>query len=87
MEKSTPNLDIKVHGFYAYVKGLEKGLGLVVFDKTDKMISGVKLCVGKTESFQMTKSEFENLIAYGMIEFVESLPKHVWKDLQKSYTK
>lgn len=78
--------DIKIHGFYAYIKGLEKGLGLVVFSIGDT-VDGVKLGIGKTEKFTMKRDEFDALLAYDAIEFVEVLPKFVWKDLRKTYNK
>lgn len=78
--------EIKKYGFYAYIKGLEKGLGLVVFD-IGKNITGVKLCVGKSEHFSIPKESFETLLAYNTLEFVEIVPKFVWKEMKRSLAK
>lgn len=78
--------EIKKYGFYAYVKGLEKGLGIVVLD-IGKNITGAKLHVGKTESFSIPKESFETLLAYNTLEFVEIVPKFVWKEMKRSLAK
>jgi len=77
---------IEKYGFYAYIKGLEKGLGLVVLG-IDTDVSGVKLHIGKIERFSMKKTEFERLLNYDIIEFVDIVPKFVWKEYKKTYDK
>lgn len=79
-------IDIQKHQLYAYTKELEHGIGLVVFD-IDKNISGVKIAMGKTERFSMSRESFESLIIYNKLELVETLPKNIWKDLKKNYNK
>ena len=79
-------LEIRKYGFYAYIKGLDKqGLGVMVFDVDDQEVKGVTLKVGQTLKMSMTRAAFENLLAYEILEFVELLPKTVWKDFKKVY--
>lgn len=90
MEQSRENLQkkIKKYGFYAYNKDLnENGLGLIIFEEDDKNIKGVRLRVGNSEKFEMTRLFFENLLVYEAIEYIELLPKTVWKEFYKIYKK
>lgn len=79
------DLTIKRYGFYAYTKGLEHGLGLLVFDSSEEEVKGMKFHVGKVEKFSIPKQTFENLISYEFLEFIELLPKRVWKEYKKIY--
>jgi hypothetical protein len=90
MEQSRENLQkkIKKYGFYAFTKDLnENGIGLIIFEEDEKNIKGVRLRVGNSEKFEMTRTIFENLLVYEGIEYVELLPKTVWKEFYKIYKK
>jgi hypothetical protein len=76
---------VKKYAFYAYLKGLEKGLGLIIFEENEQKVNGVKIGIGKTEKFSFDRKTFESLLAYEYIEYVESLPKNVWKEFKKIY--
>lgn len=86
-ESNEKQITIKKHGFYAYLKGLEKGLGIIVFQENQETVEGVKLGVGKTEKVIFKRNVFENLLAYDYLEFVELLPKKIWKEFKKVYEK
>lgn len=81
------NILIQKYGFYAYLRGLEKGLGIIVLDVNETEIKGIKIGVGKSEKISLKKNIFESLISYDYIEFVELLPKKVWKEFLKIYEK
>lgn len=86
MQRSTEKTTtVKKYAFYAYLKGLEKGLGLIVFDENNQKVSGVKIGIGKSEKFSFDRKTFEDLLAYEYIEYVELLPKSVWKEFKKIY--
>jgi hypothetical protein len=90
MEQSRENLQkkIKKYGFYAFNKDLnENGIGLIIFEEDEKNIKGIRLRVGNSEKFEMTRTIFENLLVYEGIEYVELLPKTVWKEFYKIYKK
>lgn len=90
MEQSSEKLkkQIKKYGFYVYTKNLsENGLGIIIFEENDKIVSGLKLIVDGNEKFEMTRQSFESLIIYDIINFIELLPKTVWKSFYKIYKK
>lgn len=90
MEQSRENLQIKIkkYGFYAFSKDFAKnGMGLIIFEMNDKDIKGIRLKIGNPEKFEMNRTLFENLLVYENIEYVETLPKTVWKDFYKIYKK
>ena len=86
-ESKEKKIIIKKHGFYAYLKGLEKGLGIIIFKEDDSVVEGVKIGIGKTEKVCFKKETFENLLSYDYLQFVEILPKKVWKEFKKIYEK
>lgn len=86
-ESNKKQITVKKYGFYAYLKGLEKGLGIIVFQENKETVEGVKLGVGKTEKVFFKRDVFENLLAYDYLEFVELLPKKIWKEFKKVYEK
>lgn len=86
-ESNKKQITVKKYGFYAYLKGLEKGLGIIVFQENKETVEGVKLGVGKTEKVIFKRDVFENLLAYDYLEFVELLPKKIWKEFKKVYEK
>lgn len=88
MEESTEKIKkkIKKYGYYAFTKNLtENGLGLIVFDYTDENVSGIILRVGKSDYFNYKMLKFETMLVYNIIEYVELLPKTVWKEFYKTY--
>jgi hypothetical protein len=90
MEQSNEKLknQIKKYGFYVYTKNLaEYGLGLIIFEENNEIVSGIKLIVGGNEKFEMTRQSFESLIIYDVVNFIELLPKTVWKSFYKIYKK
>lgn len=90
MEQSRENLDkkIKKYGFYAFSKDFtQNGMGLIIFEMDDKTIKGIRLKIGNPEKFEMNRILFENLLVYENIEYVELLPKSVWKEFYKVYKK
>lgn len=90
MEQSRENLDkkIKKYGFYAFDKDFaQNGMGLIIFEMDDKNIKGIRLKIGNPEKFEMNRILFENLLVYENIEYVELLPKSVWKEFYKVYKK
>ncbi len=86
-ESNKKQTTIKKYGFYAYLKGLEKGLGIIIFEENNDTIEGVKLGIGKTEKVSFKRETFESLLIYDYLEFVELLPKKVWKEFKKIYEK
>jgi hypothetical protein len=86
-EKTKNEIHIVNHGFYAYTKNLTSGLGLLILDKTVKIISGIKINHNKLEKFSMTYKNFEALLAYNIIQYVETVPKDVWKEMEIVYDK
>lgn len=90
MEQSREELQkkIKKYGFYAFNKNLaENGVGLIIFEETEKSIKGIRMRVGNSEKFEMTRLAFENYLVYEIITYVELLPKTVWKEFYKIYKK
>jgi hypothetical protein len=90
MEQSRENLQkkIKKYGFYAFNKDLnENGIGLIIFEEDEKTIKGIRLKVGNSEKFEMSRTTFESLLIYNGIEYIELLPKTVWKEFYKNYKK
>ncbi len=90
MEQSRENLEkkIKKYGFYAFGKDFaQNGMGLIIFELDDKTIKGIRLKIGNPEKFEMNRILFENLLVYETIEYVELLPKTVWKEFYKIYKK
>lgn len=87
MEQSREELQkkIKKYGFYAFNKNLsENGVGLIIFEEDDKNVKGIRMKVGNSEKFEMTRTGFENYLVYDVISFVELLPKTVWKEFYKN---
>ena len=75
------------YGFYVYTQGLEKGLGIVIFDITDTDIDCVKYNVGYTERVSLNKSDLQVLLQKGILQFIQIVPKFVRKDLAKAFYK
>lgn len=73
-------------GLYAITQKLEKGVALIVFD-VGEQISGVKLGVGKSEKFSLKRTDFENMVSHGLLEYIQLLPKTVWKQYKAVYNK
>ena len=90
MEQSREELNkkIKKYGFYAFNKNFtENGMGLIIFDEDDKSIKGVRMRLGHSEKFELSRLDFENYLVYELITFIELLPKTVWKEYYKIYKK
>lgn len=87
IESTKKDIIIKKYGFYAYLKGLEKGVGFILFNEDDDVVEGVKLSIGKAEKAVFKRKVFEDLLAYDYLEYVELLPKSVWKEFKKIYEK
>ena len=90
MEQSREELNkkIKKYGFYAFNKNFaENGMGLIIFEEDDKTVKGVRMKIGNSEKFEMSRLGFENYLVYEFITFVELLPKTVWKEYYQIYKK
>jgi len=81
-------MEIKKYGFYAFTKNIsENGVGIIVFDSDSAEVSGVKLQIGKTDKIKIPRKKFESLLAYNILEFIQLLPKNIWKEYKKVYNK
>jgi hypothetical protein len=89
MEQSTKKqtiAEIKKFGFYAYTKDLEKnGLGVIIFDISATEVLGIKMKVGAIEKYSAKKEAFNLALTFGILEFVQILPKMAWKPYKKIY--
>lgn len=79
--------EVRKYGFYACLKDLEKCLGLLVFHVDESIVEGVKFAPASVSKFSVKKTYFETLLVYGLIEFVEILPKKAWKEYKSVYNK
>lgn len=80
-------LHIEIRGYYVYTKNLKDGLGLLIMEIDEKYIGGLKLMIGGAEKFYVKKEEFETLLAYNIIEYTETVPKDVYKEMSMLYTR
>jgi len=79
--------EVKKYGFYACLKDLDKCLGLLVFHIDSDVVEGVKFAPSSVSKFSVTKTYFETLLIYDLIEFVEILPRTAWKEYKAVYNK
>jgi hypothetical protein len=84
-EKTKNVIHIIPYGYYAYTSKLNQGLGLLIIEKHEKTVSGLKLNIGKIQKFDMSILSFETLLAYNTIEFVEKVPKEVGNEMREMY--
>lgn len=78
-------MQIRKYGIYAFVKDLEKNVAFIVFEETNDTVEGVVLKIGKTEKKSYKKENFKAFLSYKLLEFIEVLPKKVWKEYYKIF--
>lgn len=78
-------LHIEEQGYYVYTKNLKEGLSLLIIEIDEKYIGGLKMLISGVEKFHMKKSYFETLLAYNILEYVEIVPKDVYKEMVTLY--
>ena len=64
---------------------MKNGIGYVILDTTDNIISGIYHKVDSVSTFSMPLSDMLFMINANMIEFVEILPSYIIKDYKKQY--
>ena len=84
-EKTENVIHIIPYGYYVYTSKLNQGLGLLIIEKHEKTVSGLKLSIGKIQKFNMSILSFETLLAYNTIQFIEKVPKEVGKEMKQMY--
>ena len=86
MNKSTKNIEIHKQTIYAYTKDLEKnGVAFVVVDLDEENVYGLRMMIGNPVRTSLPKITFENLLAYGLLERIEFIPKKEFKEFKKIY--
>lgn len=83
--KNANVLHIETGAYYVYTKNLKEGLGLLIMEIDKKYIGGLKLKIDGVEKFYLSKNDFETLLAYNLIEYAETVPKDVYKEMNLTY--
>jgi len=71
--------------YYVYTKNLKEGLGLLIIEIDEKYIGGLKLMINNVEKFYIQKTTFETVVAYNTVEYTETIPKEVYKEMSDLY--